>query len=69
MEELEKIANNEAAEPNEKEKISLNLEDEANVAAAGLLGSGMNKEAVLGIIQDADSCQDSDFSGDDQLPS
>jgi hypothetical protein len=50
LEELEKIANNEAAEPNEKEKISLNLEDEANAAAAGLLGSGMNKEAVLGII-------------------
>jgi hypothetical protein len=44
----------------------LNLEDEANAATAGLIGSGLSKEAVLGIIQDEDSCQDSDFSGDEE---
>ena len=32
---------------------------------AGQMGSGLSKDAVLGIIQDEDSCQDSDFSGDD----
>ena len=44
------------------------LDEDANYAATvGLLGSGLTKDAVLGIIKDEeDSCQDSDFSGDDE---
>lgn len=63
VEELEKIANNQPTEKEEK----LKLQDEAKAATAGLIGAGLSKEAVLGIIQDdQDSCQDSDFSEDDR---
>jgi hypothetical protein len=42
------------------------VDDEANAATTGLLGSGLSKDAVLDIIKDEeDSCQDSDFSGDE----
>lgn len=45
---------------------NLGVDDEANAATAGLLGSGLSKDVVLDIIKDEeDSCQDSDFSGDD----
>lgn len=64
-EEIAKIATNEAAIPNDLEKLGFNLDDEANTAAAGLIGAGMSKDVVLGIIKDEGSCQDSDFSGDD----
>lgn len=43
------------------------LDEDSNAATAGLLGSGLTKDAVLGIIKDEeDSCQDSDFSGDEE---
>ena len=43
------------------------IDEEVNAATVGLLGSGLTKDAVLGIIKDEeDSCQDSDFSGDDE---
>lgn len=63
VEELDKIANNQAT-ADAKEK-SLNMEDDPGAAMQGQVGNGLSKEAVLGIIQDEDSCQDSDFSGDD----
>ena len=41
--------------------------DEVDTATAGLLGSGLSKDVVLDIIKDEeDSCQDSDFSGDEE---
>lgn len=44
--ELEQIANNQPTEKEEK----LKLQDEAKAATAGLIGAGLSKEAVLGII-------------------
>lgn len=60
---MDKIANNQAS--NEAKEKSLGQEDDPSAPMAGQMGSGLSKDAVLGIIQDEDSCQDSDFSGDD----
>ena len=68
QEELEKITNNQMQDPKLMQGQVQGLDEDANYAATvGLLGSGLTKDAVLGIIKDEeDSCQDSDFSGDDE---
>ena len=57
QEELEKITNNQMQDPKIAGGQVQGLDEDANAATVGLLGSGLTKDAVLGIIKDEeDSC-------------